>query len=121
MLNQLKRYEDSYLEVIKYLSIFNIKTIKEVILDMVDFDEKKLDAILKDLVKERFLEESIGDLGYYYSLTSEELKRYLYLNMPEDMKLEFHAKAADILMKFYKGNFRLILDELVYHLQKAKI
>lgn len=120
LLNQLKRYEDSYLEVIKYLSIFNIKTIKEVILDMVDFDEKKLDAILKDLVKERFLEESIGDLGYYYSLTSEELKRYLYLNMPEDMKLEFHAKAADILMKFYKGNFRLILDELVYHLQKAK-
>ena len=120
ILNQLREYKASYLDLIKILSIYNMKVTKETIISMTNIDEEKLDRILNDLVKDRLVEESIGDLGYYYCLLSEELQRYSYISIPEDEKLEYHSKASDVFMQLYEGNYRLILDELVYHLQKSK-
>ncbi|WFA09439.1 diguanylate cyclase [Tissierella sp. Yu-01] len=119
IINQLKKYNLIQMKVIKALSIYNIKATKQMLIDMIKIEKDELEKILKELIEDRIIEESIGDWGYYYSLLSEELERYVYLNIDESERIESHLKVTEIMMNLYSDNYRLILEELVYHLQKA--
>lgn len=119
IINQLKKYNNIQMKVIKALSIYNIKATKDMLLDMINIGKDDMGKVLKELIEDRIIEESIGDWGYYYSLLSEELERYVYLNIDESERIASHLKVAEIMMKLYSDNYRLILEELVYHFQKA--
>lgn len=118
IINQLSKYEGKYLDVIKAMSIYNTMLSKRMLLDIVGSDVFSLDQIIDDLLKNRIVVEKEVEWGYNYSLFSEELKRYVYVNLHENEKLELHQIAANTILDLYSNNIKLVLDELVFHLLK---
>lgn len=120
IVNQLKKYDDTYLYVLRAIAIFNAKLSKRMLLNMVNLDFDSLDSILNDLIEDRIVDEDEEDWGYNYSLSFDELKRYVYSSIPVDQKQELHIRASKSLIDIYSDNIKLILEELVYHLEEAK-
>ena len=119
IINQLSKYEGKYLDVIKVMSIYNTMLSKRMLLDIVGSDLIPLDQIVNDLLKDRIVVEKEAEWGYNYSLFSEELKRYVYVNLHEKEKLELHQIAAKTIIDLYSNNIKLVLDELIFHLLKS--
>lgn len=119
IVNQLSKYNDNYLKVIKAMSIYNIKISKYMLLDIVDIELNELNNILDDLIIDNIVVEDVGDWGFLYSLVSTDLKEYVYQSVSKMEKTNLHKIASASLLSDYRDNFRLVFDELIYHLLEA--
>lgn len=114
--NQLAIIEKKYMDVMKVVSIYQSSISKAVLSKIVDLSEDELNNELQELISMRLIDEVVSDWGFSYSINNVELKRLIYYRIPLDERTELHRKISQVLEESYKGDYEIIMEELLYHL-----
>ncbi len=119
MKNQISLIEKGYLEIMKIVSVYNDSISKIILFQMIDDDNDYLNTKISELVGMGLLEEKVADWGYSYSISNIHLKRLIYHRIPSYERIELHKKLARLLEKNYGTNYKVIFEELIYHLRAS--
>ncbi|MDR7857303.1 diguanylate cyclase [Tissierella sp.] len=116
---QITIIKENYFEVFKVMVIFNEVLYKKILLNMVDLNQKKLEEELDDLIRLRLIDEKVADRGYSYSVNNNDLKKLIYHELSQDEKIKLHSKAAKVIQEIEFENLDMMLEELLYHLDRS--
>ncbi len=133
--DDLKIMEDSFDSPHKYLEEFNFiqqetiinlsffknpSTVDDVAVMLSDIRFSDVVNNLTELVNENVFVTKFSDDGYYYEFEDRLFKKKVYTSIPEDLKIEKHRNIAENIINSKKLSNERFLDELIYHLKKAK-
>lgn len=116
MKNQLGIIEKEYMDVMKVVSAYKSSISKIILSHMVELSSTDLNKKLQDLASMRLIDEVVMDWGYSYSINNIQLKNLIYYRIHKDERVEIHRKIAELLNNYYEDNYKVIMEELVYHL-----
>lgn len=116
---QIVIIKENHYEVFKIIVIFNEVLYKKTLISMLDMDQEKLEKELDELIRLRLIDEKLADRGYSYSVNNNELKKLFYHELSQEEKIKLHSKAAEVLQELESENLDMVLEELLYHLDKS--
>lgn len=116
---QLTIIKEKYLEVFKIISVFDDILYKKMFLNMINIDQDKMEKQLNELIRLKLIDEKVADRGYSYSINNNELKKLIYHEISKDEKIELHKKAAEVIQEIDRENLDMVLEELIYHLNRS--
>lgn len=121
ILNSIQSFDDTTKNILNIISIFHTPVSKQIICSLINEDYDKINEILLNLVSLKILNEKFEDWGYTYDFYNKKLKKYLYLNLDKNIKVELHKNAAVILEELFINEGRQYVDELIYHLKSCNL
>lgn len=119
MKNQLSLIEKDYLGIMKIVSVYNDSISKIILFEILNIDNDYLKVKLNELVGMGLLDEKVADWGYSYSISNVQLKRLIYHRIPLEERIKLHKELARLLEKNYGSNYKMIMEELIYHLMAS--
>ncbi len=120
MLQQLNIVQEKYYQIIKIMAIFEDLLHKDILIEMLDIEEDQLELLFEELSDMRLIEKKLVDWGYSYSVNSDELKKMIYFEIPENEKIILHKKAVQIIEALDSELYDSMFEELIYQLMKSK-
>ncbi|MCK9444218.1 MAG: diguanylate cyclase [Tissierellaceae bacterium] len=116
---QLSIIKNNYSEIFKIISIFDGILYKKILLDMTGAPPEKIERELNELIILGLIDEKLADFGYSYSINSNEIKKAIYSEIPNEERIVLHKKAAEVIGKMNTRNMDLVFEEYLFHLIKS--
>ncbi|MCF6466709.1 diguanylate cyclase domain-containing protein [Clostridium sp. Cult2] len=119
MKNQISLIEKQYMDIMEIVSVYNDSMSKTILFEMLDIDNDDINAQLNDLVVMGLLDEKVADWGFSYSVSNFQLKKLIYHRIPIEERIKLHNKLAKLLEENYGTNYKIMMEELIYHLMAS--
>lgn len=121
LLNQIKDTDDTGQEILEIISVFVSAVSIEDIGKLTDFSLEEIEKSVNELVFNGIICRKIGDKSYVFDINNRVLKDIVYQKIANEEKLRKHRAAAQILEDGYDAELGGNTEELIYHLEQAKV